>query len=454
MQIKTKLTLTYFIVTALMLMLALAWIYLSFKRQMEKQFYLSLRTNALMTLSMVEKSDYGFNQESLYSADEKPMLSVKDNILIYNDLDQLVFSFMAEPAINKSIVDKIQRDGEYIFSLGDSKAIGINYKTTGGKEYVLIGKGYFNSEELKSLRDILLWTFFIFLVITAIAGYFNARRAMMPIKKVIHDMDSILPDQLDSRISEGTNHDEISHLAKAFNNLLTRIEEAFNIQKGFMSFISHEVRNPIASIISRIEVHLMKDRTIEEYKACMEPILHDARELEQMATQLMQLTRITTGTEQIVFKPFRFDDMIWDISASMKTIYPEYKMRMEIQEMPQDAEKLIITGNETLLKTALSNLIENACKYSFDHTATVRIYIDEQQFLSVDVLDHAHIISEAERTLIFKPFYRSNAHTKIKGSGIGLSLVALIMKVHKFPMAISNDGSSGNVFTLCFNSVA
>ncbi len=452
MQIKTKLTFAYFFVTAFLLMLALAFIYFSFKQKLENQFFLSLRTNALMTLSMVEKSNYGFYKESLYSAGEKPILNVKDNILIYNDLGQLVFSFMEEPTINKKIIDKIKSVGDYRFVIDASKAIGIHYRTTGGKEYVLIGKGEFYSEELKSLQKILIWTFFIFLFITAIAGYFNARRAMMPIQKVISDMNSILPDQLSARISEGNNQDEISHLAKAFNNLLARIEEAFNIQKGFISFISHEVRNPLASIISRIEVHTMKERTHDAYISCLNSILNDAHELDQMASHLMQLTKITTGSEQIIFKPLRLDEMIWDINSRLKSLYPEYKVRFEINNMPKDADNLIINGNETLLITALSNLIENACKYSSDQSATVRIYTDIQQVPTIDVIDHARVITLEEQALIFKPFYRSNAHKKIKGSGIGLSLVALIMKAHKFPLVISGDESTGNVFTLRFKA--
>ncbi|MCZ2100011.1 MAG: HAMP domain-containing histidine kinase [Chitinophagales bacterium] len=452
MQIKTKLTLTYFFVTALLLFLALMLIYLSFKGQMEKQFYLSLRTNALMTLSMIERSDYGFNQESLYGADEKPLLNVKDNILIYNDRDQLVFSFMEEPLINQEILDKIQKDGEYLFPLGPYKAIGINYQTPGGKQFVLIGKGEFISEELKSLQGILVWTFIVFLLITAIAGYFNARRAMLPIQRVIQDMDNILPDQLSARIYVGPSQDEIAHLATAFNDLLARIEEAFNIQKGFLSFISHEVRNPLASIISRIEVHTMKERTIEEYKNCLTPILKDARELEQMASQLMQLTRITAGAEPIEFKDVRLDELIWDIIRSIKSMYPEYQIQVDTSELPEDADQFILLGNEILLKTAIANLIENACKYSSDHAAFVRIYFESPGRPMIDIVDHATIIPDEEKALLFKPFYRSNTHKKIKGSGIGLALVALIMKVHNFPLVISTDGVSGNIFTLKFFS--
>ena len=451
MQIKTKLTLTYFVVTAFLLLFALMLIYLSFKGQMEKQFYVSLRTRALMTFSMIEKSDYGFDQESLYAADEKPLLNVKDNILIYNDQDQLVFSFMAEPSIQKEVLDKIQRDGEYLFSIDQYKAIGINYKSPSGKDFILIGKGNFISEELRSLQNILIWTFFIFLIITAIAGYFNARRALLPIKRIMKDMDSILPDDLSSRIIEGSNQDEISHLAKAFNNLLMRIEEAFNIQKGFLSFISHEVRNPLASIISRIEVHSMKDQTIEEYKRCLEYILKDARELEMTATQLMQLTRITAGSEKIVFAPFRLDEMIWDIYSSLREVSPTYRLQVNLINLPNDAEKLIVVGSETLLKSALSNLIENACKYSTVQTATIRIYSNKNDKLAVDIIDNAKIIPDEEKELIFKPFYRSNSHENIKGSGIGLALVALIMRVHKFPLLISNHDNSGNIFTLQFD---
>lgn len=452
MQIKTKLTLTYFLVTAGLLLLVLVLIYVSFKDQMEKQFYLSLRTNALMTFSMLEKSDYGFDNVSLYEADEKPLLNIKDNILIYNDQRQLIFAFMPEPTVDNAIIDMIRKDGEYKFPIGDFKAIGIRYKTPVNKEFVLIAKGKFISEELISLQRILIWIFFIVLFISAVAGYFNARSALMPIHAIMKDISTIRPDDLSARLKVGSNQDEITHLAEAFNALLFRIEDAFNLQKGFLSYISHEVRNPVASIISRIEVHTMKERTLEEYKSCLEPILSDAREIEQTAMQLMQLTRITAGAEPIVFAPVRLDQIVWDIYGKIKQINQKYTVQIDAENFPDDPDVLVINANEILIKTAMSNLIENACKYSKNHTASVRIYTDENRKPVIDIADNATLISDEEKSLIFKPFYRRSTDKNIKGSGIGLSLVALIMKVHNYRLNILGHGGSGNIFTLTFSS--
>jgi len=138
------------------------------------------------------------------------------------------------------------------------------------------------------------------------------------------------------------------------------------------------------------------------------------------------------------------------VQNSIRNVSEEYRLIIDVNQLPANENQLKIIGNETLLKTAISNLVENACKYSPDHTARIRIYFNNDHSPALDIIDNAQVIPDEERDLIFKPFYRSAAHSKIKGSGIGLSLVALIMNIHKFSLNITPNSVSGNVFTLKF----
>lgn len=450
MQIKSKLTLQYIAIFSLLLVTAMSIIYISFRDELENQFYIALRTKALMTFTMMEKTNPDFDRQPFKTSSKPSEFSVKDNIMIYTQSGDLLFSFSPENEVTPGIINKVLQMGEYKFPIDEYKAIGIKYKSTLGKDYVIIAKGQFMSEELVSLKSILFWTFLIVLLISAFVGYYFADRALLPINKVMNELDSFSSDDLSSRLTPGRNKDEIARLTNNFNGLLARIEESFNIQKGFLSFISHEVRNPLAAINSRIEVYRMKDRSVEEYKSCLDSILKDARELEQMSAQLMQLTRITAGSDKVMFAPVRIDEMVWDVQNSIRNVSEEYRLIIDVNQLPANENQLKIIGNETLLKTAISNLVENACKYSPDHTARIRIYFNNDHSPALDIIDNAQVIPDEERDLIFKPFYRSAAHSKIKGSGIGLSLVALIMNIHKFSLNITPNSVSGNVFTLKF----
>jgi K+-sensing histidine kinase KdpD len=137
-------------------------------------------------------------------------------------------------------------------------------------------------------------------------------------------------------------------------------------------------------------------------------------------------------------------------------MHTNYIFKFDTSLYPEDAEKFVIMGNETLLRLAFSNLMENACKFSIDHTAMIKSYINTNGDIVVDIIDHAPKISKSDMESIFNPFYRSSVTKKIKGSGIGLSLVTTITKLHGADLTIQNNDieTIGNIFTVIFKSKA
>lgn len=112
---------------------------------------------------------------------------------------------------------------------------------------------FFVTQELVRLGNILIITFFLFLTLTAVGGYYFAGTALQPIPKTMNEIDYMLPSDLTQRLNVDNNKDELSKLFIYANKLLDRIEDAFKIQKGFLSNVPHELRNPLASIISSIQ---------------------------------------------------------------------------------------------------------------------------------------------------------------------------------------------------------
>ena len=266
----------------------------------------------------------------------------------------------------------------------------------------------------------------------------------------MNEIDNILPSDLSKRLHVDKNKDELSRLSITFNKLLDRIEDAFNIQKGFLSNVSHELRNPLASIISSIQVNLTKNRSEQEYKNCLENVLLEATELEHTSTQLMDLARISAKSDKILFGNLRIDELVWQAISIVGKTNAKYNFKVETEGMPEDQNQLIVNANESLLKTALINLIENACKFSKDNTANISVFSETEQLISVEIKDSARIIQEDEKEQIFKPFYRSEETKKIKGFGIGLSLVATILNTHEAKLSIRNNQNIGNIFKIQF----
>jgi signal transduction histidine kinase len=451
MQIKTRLTLRFIAISAFLLLSSFILIYYSFGNHLQTEYYKTLQSKALMTVSMLVKNNPELKIEKDENTSNEDILPSKENIIVYNTDFEKLFTFHNENPIQVNILDQIKRKGEYRFNIGSFDAIGIRYQTNLGKDLIIIAKGVFMSEELIRLGNILIITFFLFLFAIAAGGYFFAGQALRPITVTMNEMDKILPSDLSKRLNVSNNKDEISRLALTFNKLLDRIEDAFNIQKGFLSNVSHELRNPIGAIIASIQVNLSKNRTEAEYRKCLQSVLEVAIDLEHTSTHLMELARISSNTDKVLFGPLRLDEIVWQSKASVKNWNQEYNFKFDTSDFPEISDQLIINGNEALLKTAFINLLENACKFSPDHIGYVRVYMKGKNMPAVEIKDTANIIPDEEREQLFKPFYRSIAANKIKGSGIGLSLVASILKMHKAELKISNYENKGNIFTIYFD---
>lgn len=453
MQIKSKIAVYFTVISLCILFICMSTVYFLFREHLYSEFYRSLQSKALMTVAMVEKTNIKLEPLEFEKQTNQVLLPKSENIIIYNDHLKPIFSYNPlEKTIDETTLKKIKTTRELKFDLGPFQCIGILYKTNNGNQVIVVAKEQFRSDELQRLKNIMVWTGIISLLFVFVSGYILAYVSLKPVNDIINTVDCILPTDLDKRLKTENNHDEIYKLAFSFNRLLDRVEDAFKIQKGFMSNVSHEIRNPLTSIVSSAQVILAKDRSKEEYKNCIETIHEEATELEHITAMLMDLARITSNTQQINFAPVRIDEVLWQAKASILKIHPQYIFNFDTHQYPEDAENLVIEGNETLLRLAIYNLLENACKFSPDHTAKIKPYIGHHGEVIIDIIDRAPMIQTSDMEFIFKPFYRSNLTKKIKGSGIGLSLVASIIQLHGAELKLQNNTSEniGNIFTVVF----
>ena len=118
--------------------------------------------------------------------------------------------------------------------------------------------------------------------------------------------------------------------------------------------------------------------------------------------------------------------------------------------MPETAEGLLINANEPLLRLAILNLMNNACKYSPDQKVHLRAIFKPEGQHEMEVCDNGPGIPAAEQALIFEPFYRSPRHITLKGTGIGLSLVKSILNLHQISLSVESPAKGGTVFRLVF----
>jgi signal transduction histidine kinase len=260
-------------------------------------------------------------------------------------------------------------------------------------------------------------------------------------------MDDIKPNNLSNRLIINSK-DELSHLIESINNLLKRVEMAFNAQKKFISNVSHELKNPLTVISSQLEVTLQKDRDNSIYKHTLESVLDDTKELNKVTEKLLQLAKIHNENDAITFDDIRLDELLWQIKVNFQKTNSSYKVNFEIKNIPDDEQSLYVRANESLLRIALTNLIENGCKYSLDRS--VRISLDYDESLIVEIKDCGMGISDEDQKRIFEPFFRADNDSTILGSGIGLSIVESVLKMHHVRIEIFSKKDEGTLFRLFF----
>lgn len=308
------------------------------------------------------------------------------------------------------------------------------------------GKG-----RIADLKRILLLSLLAGVIITILTGYIFSTQLVRPINRIIKEVNEVTFNNLSDRIYAGKGQDELSRLANTFNNLLNRLQESITIQKRFISNASHELSTPLTSISSQLQVTLHKERNTEEYKRVLYSIQEDVEQMRQLTKSLLDIAK--TGYEGgIELSEVRVDEIMLKTVADVKKINAAYDVELEFGEFPDDDKSCLTYGNPDLLYSAIKNITENACKYSYDKHAYLSLNFKNKEIIA-EVKNAGEVIAPEEIESIFHPFYRGRTAAETKGFGLGLALSQRIIALHKGRVNVQSSKLAGTVFTITFPSL-
>jgi signal transduction histidine kinase len=450
-QIRSRLTFQFTILVTAIVLLSFFLVYLFFSQLMEREFDKRLRekgiTTAVLLLKVAQVDSALIRIIDRAKADNL----FKENIVVLDTADRMIYvnteSF--ELKIDTPLFSQIRTNQEVRYHQDQFNVVGFVYRDK--SEYLVIA-GAVNREGKQRLADLqtLLTTLFVVMVVfVALAGWAYSGRALRPIQKVMTEVEQISPLDLSKRMQERSQPDEIGKLITIFNSMLARIEGAFSVQKTFVANVSHELKNPLTKITSQLEVTLLNDRKNEEYRATIGSVLEDIKEINQLSNSLLELAQLSRSDSSFSMGKVRLDEVLWEIRESIEAVDPSFQVKIEITELPEDESRLYINGNPHLIKTALRNVMENACKFSEDRTAYVTMSC-EAEGLVVTVRDTGPGMGEKDLANAFEPFFRAQATSKAKGYGIGLSLSHRIIALHHGHIAIESVPGQGTVVRAVF----
>jgi len=455
MQIRTRLALQFLLLGGIIMIIASVSIYYTSASLRKDDFSKLLWNKARTTANLLFNTTVAEATHVLGIENTSPVNLQNEKIIIINFNNDIIYSSdeKKEIEIRNYVVEKVRSGLIVSYKQSPYEVIGTLFYT-GYDRFVVIAAATDTDGTIRmqKLMITLIIVCLISLILFFIAGWFYSGRALKPISDVVEKVEDITITSLNLRVFEGNGTDEIGRLAKTFNKMLERLETSFSMQKSFIANASHELRTPLTSINGQLEVLMMKDRSTEEYKASLTSLLDDIKSLIDLSNRLLLVARTSAEGPLHFNKKIRIDEILWQAQEEITRFNNNYHINISMDNSLTDSDQMIVVGDESLLKVAVSNLIDNACKYSPDHSVNIR-FRHIEKFIEVIFEDRGIGISESDHQKIFEPFYRGANTISYSGTGIGLPLVNQIIKNHNGIIKLTSFLGKGTIVTVLLPTV-
>jgi signal transduction histidine kinase len=429
MNIRTRLTLTFFTIVIVIVSVISASIYYFSAQYRERDFFRRLKNRAINTaklLILYEEVDASLLQRM---EQDNPANLPDQHVVVFSYKNEILFNSGPSVQIDTTLLNRIRLEGEIQSIEGDKQTLGFLFTEKYDRFTVIASAIDTNGlDALANLRSVLLVTFASSVLIVSVLGWFFSGRALKPISNIVAEVDNITEANLELRLDEGNGKDELSKLAATFNKMLARLQKAFVAQRSFIANASHELNTPLTVMSGKIEVALLTKRTEDYYKTTLIGVLSTIKALSKLSRQLLLLAQTSSGLHGREFSKFNIDDVLWSVKEELLKVHPNYVIDIRFDTTAIDHD-LTVTGDVELLRVVIHNLMENACKYSEDTTVTITLTSDKHH-VRIDFVNRTKNLPPEDYEKIFEPFYRGRTPNPIEGSGIGLSLIKRILDLH------------------------
>ena len=302
------------------------------------------------------------------------------------------------------------------------------------------------SEQLELLRNYSLIGFAGLITIGGVAIYFLSRRMLRPVDRVSSLAARISSTNLKERINYQGPEDEIKHLADTFDDMLGRLESAFESQKQFIQDASHELRTPIAIAQTNIEVAEMEGKaTARDYKRLMDVLKLSLERINRLSDSLLLLSE--GDQSQMKWAVVDMADLLDEVAAEANAKAASASVNLEVEPV---SGEIFVMGDALRLKQALINLVDNAIKYNrTGGTVKLSAHAEGSQVV-LHVQDSGIGISKADQQRVFDRFYRvdKSRSRAAGGSGLGLAIVKKIVESHGGTISVKSTLGEGSTFRI------
>lgn len=312
------------------------------------------------------------------------------------------------------------------------------------------------TEQLKQLRDVLLIAVPIALLLAGLGGWLLARKSLAPMVAMSAQARRISSENLNERLPIANPRDELGTMAATCNEMLARLEASFAQQRQFMADASHELRTPLHVVRTAAEVTLEQaPRTEAEYREAMAMVSEQARRLTRIVEDMFTLARADAGQRELTPTDFYLDELVAETARAAEVLAKNKNIELEVHHGGES----LYRGDEGLLRQMLLNLLDNAIRHT-PGGGQVRIALTRQNVaFEINVTDTGRGIPPEAQPHIFERFFRvDKARTRSEqangsGAGLGLAIARWIAESHQGRLELGRSDAFGTNFrvTLPFN---
>lgn len=296
---------------------------------------------------------------------------------------------------------------------------------------------------ITALNRILMAVGGVSLAGAVIMGVLLANSIVKPVSKVVEITQKISDGDYDTRFKEGIRTKELHELAHAVNQMAESLEEQEALRKRLTSDVTHELRTPIANLLSYIE--MMIDEVMEPTPERLQSCYDELQRLSGLISDLEWLRQVEN--ENLVL-----DKSDVDLRELSQTVMGNFESQLREKHLDGQVtgDASTVSIDEGRIQQVITNLVSNAIKYSNDG-GIVRIVIEDTKDSGIIHVEDSGIgIPQEDLKRIFERFYRTDKsrNRKTGGAGIGLAIVKTIVQAHKGKISVESEEGKGSQFTI------
>ena len=296
-----------------------------------------------------------------------------------------------------------------------------------------------------SLRERLLLSLLlgspIVVAAAGFGGYYLAGRALRPIDHIVATARRISAHDLTERLDLPPSRDEVGRLAATFDDMLGRLDEAFQRERRFSHDAAHELRTPLAAMQSILSVIAEQRRSPAEYQAALADLSEETDKLRALTDDLLRLARAEAS--EPLWEPVELGELVPDVVDSLRPLADADQVRLTCLTEGD----LAVVGDTDALIRLLVNLLDNAIKYTAAGSIAVSVRGLPDQVL-IEVADTGDGIAAEHLPHLFDRFYRADESRTTTGTGLGLAICREIARSHGGDIEVTSEPGAGSTFTV------